>query len=255
MSRKPGRKRRTQIDGQFAARTIKMLESPPFRVLRLSAHRVLARLEVELAHHGGMDNGRLPVTYDDYQQYGIDRHAIAPAIRELTALGFIEVTEHGCAGNAEWRTPNRFRLTYKPTKDANPTDDWKWIQTIDQAMAKAQAARTPVTKPRRAIKNKKPVGEKTADGVGNPHLGSVQGTATTGKGAKPTLLSIFRGGELGVGTLPKPIPARPRITSGLDQPIKQELPQQGTIKQETPPQGRNPSVSAIQTDTLPEDDQ
>ena len=244
MSRKPGRKRRTQIDGQFAARTIKMIESPPFRVLSLSAHRVLARLEVELAHHGGMDNGRLPVTYDDYQQYGIDRHAIAPAIRELTALGFIEVTEHGCAGNAEWRTPNRFRLTYKPTKDANPTDDWKWIQTIDQAMAKAQAARTPVTKPRRAIKNKKPVGEKTTDSAGNPHLDSGLESTTTGKGAEPTPLSIFRGGELGVGTLPKPRPARPRLTSALDQSIKQELPQQGTIKQETRPQDTNPSPSS-----------
>ena len=46
-----GRKRRTQIDGQFAAREIKMLESPAFRVLSLSARRILDRLEIELAHH------------------------------------------------------------------------------------------------------------------------------------------------------------------------------------------------------------
>ena len=97
-----------------------MLESPPYRQLSLSARRVLDRLEIELAHHGGMDNGRLPVTFDDFQRYGIDRHAIAPAIRELVALGFIEITEHGRAGNADWRSPNRFRITYKHTKDAGP---------------------------------------------------------------------------------------------------------------------------------------
>jgi hypothetical protein len=27
-------------------------------------------LEIELAHHGGNDNGRLPVTYEDFIEYG-----------------------------------------------------------------------------------------------------------------------------------------------------------------------------------------
>jgi hypothetical protein len=44
-----------------------------------------------------MDNG-LPVTFNDFQRYGIDRHFIAPVIRELVALGFVEVTEQGRAG-------------------------------------------------------------------------------------------------------------------------------------------------------------
>jgi hypothetical protein len=96
-----GRRKRTRIDGQFAAREIKMLESHAYRELSLSARRVLDRLEIELAHHGGMDNGKLPVTYDDFQRYGIDRHAIAPAIRELIALGFVAITVRGRAGNAE----------------------------------------------------------------------------------------------------------------------------------------------------------
>ena len=63
-----------------------------------------------------MTTGRLPVTYEDFERYGIDRHSIAPAIREAVALGFLEVTERGRAGNAEWRRPNYFRLTYKPAK-------------------------------------------------------------------------------------------------------------------------------------------
>ena len=87
------RKRRTQIAGQFAAHRIDMLRSPAWRVLSLSARRVLDRLEIEHADHGGAENGRLPVTYEDFHQYGIHRHAIGPAIREVVALGFAEITE------------------------------------------------------------------------------------------------------------------------------------------------------------------
>ena len=47
-----------------------MLESPAYRVLSLSAHRVLARLEIEIGHHGGHDNGKLQVTYESFVQYG-----------------------------------------------------------------------------------------------------------------------------------------------------------------------------------------
>jgi hypothetical protein len=79
------------------------MESPAFRVLSLSARRVLDRVEIEHAHHGGKDNGALPVTFDDFQRYGIHRHAVAPAIREVVALGFLEITQQGRAGNAAWR--------------------------------------------------------------------------------------------------------------------------------------------------------
>ncbi|MGP0089888.1 MAG: hypothetical protein ACLPKB_08005 [Xanthobacteraceae bacterium] len=160
---RPGAKRRTQIGGQFTWRLIEMLEAPAYRVLSLSAHRVLARIEIELAHHGGMDNGHLVVTYENFEQYGIDRHAIAPAIREAEALGFIQVTEPGRAGTAWWRRPNRFRLTYKPTKDAGPTDKWRLIKTLEEAEAIARAARR--TQPR----EKAPVGENTSDGEESPH--------------------------------------------------------------------------------------
>ncbi len=98
-----GYQRRSRIGGQFAWRLIEMLESPAYRALSLSAHRVLARLEIELAHHGGNDNGALPCTYDDFVHFGIDRDSIAPAIRECETLGFIEITERGQAGNSEFR--------------------------------------------------------------------------------------------------------------------------------------------------------
>jgi len=145
------RRRRNAISGQFSARLIDMLESPAYRALSLGAHRVLARIEIELAHHGGNDNGSLPVTYDDFQRYGIHRHAIAPAIRELVALGFILV-ELGCSGNAEFRAPNRFGLTYRPREgvDGDGSHEWRRIKTTEEADQIAATARqTPLENSRR----------------------------------------------------------------------------------------------------------
>ena len=98
-------RKRNKIDGQFNARLIEMLVSPAYRVLSLSAHRVLDRISIELAHHGGNDNGKLPVTYEQFEEYGIHRRAIPPAIRELEALGFIEVTQRGRSGAGTFRWP------------------------------------------------------------------------------------------------------------------------------------------------------
>jgi hypothetical protein len=138
VSRRSGR---TKIGGQFSWRLIEMLESPAYRALSLSARRLLDRLEIELAHHGGDDNGRLPATYEQLHEYGIDRDSIPPAIRETVALGFLEVTEQGRAGNREFRTPSRYRLTYRPAGRANATDDWRQIKTDEQAQALAKLAR------------------------------------------------------------------------------------------------------------------
>ena len=148
------RNRPGHIAVQFAPRTIEMLESPAYRVLSLSAHRVLARIEIEMAHHGGKDNGQLPVTYDDFQRYGIDRHSIRAAILELVALGFVEITDPGRAGNAEFRKPAKYRLRHRHTQYANSTDEWKRIETITDAASIAKRARQ---------KNKKPVGVFTGE--------------------------------------------------------------------------------------------
>jgi hypothetical protein len=140
-SRRLRTNRHTRIAGQFAPRLIEMLESPTYRVLSLSARRVLDRIEIELGHHGGQDNGRLPVTYQNFEDYGVHRHAIGPALAECQALGFVEITQKGRAGNGEWRAPNLLRLTYRPTKNEPPTDEWKRIDTIEDAEAIARKAR------------------------------------------------------------------------------------------------------------------
>jgi hypothetical protein len=184
----PGRQRSKGIAGQFAPRTIEMLRSPAYRALSLSGHRVLARLEIELANHGGTDNGKLPVTYDDFESYGMDRHSIAPGIRECVALGFTEVTEPGRAGNAEFRRPTLFRITYRHTGRAAPTDEWQRIKTNEEAEAISLQARN---------KNKKPVGVLTNSQWRNPHRKRPfhsGGTPTTGVSAfSPTTLESLGG--------------------------------------------------------------
>jgi hypothetical protein len=133
-------RRRNRIEGQFAPRLIEMLESPAYAALSLYGHRMVARIEIELAHHGGMDNGKLPITFRQFVNYGIPKRWVARTIQELTALGFAEVTEPGRAGNAEWRKPNLFRVTYRHCDRAPPTNEWRHI-TDDDARMFATAAR------------------------------------------------------------------------------------------------------------------
>lgn len=148
---------KVKIVGQFAPRLVEMLRSPAYRALSLSEHRLLARLEIELADHGGKENGRLPATYDDFERYGIHRHAIAPGLRALEALGFIRITERGRAGNGDWRKPHKFRLTFRHTDHDGSTDDWRKIETREDADRIAIAAR----------KNKTPVAVNANTSGGN----------------------------------------------------------------------------------------
>jgi hypothetical protein len=138
--------RKGTITVPFNVRTIEMLESPAYRVLSLSAHRVLDRICIELRNHGGNDNGRLPVTYDEFEDYGMDRDAIAPAIRELEALGFIEVTQKGKPSAGKIRWPNFFRLTFI---FPDPTDEWKRVTSMEGAKLVAKMARQTKPRPRR----------------------------------------------------------------------------------------------------------
>jgi hypothetical protein len=143
------RKRSTSFGGQFAGRLIEMLESPAHRALSLSALRVISRLEIENAHHGGKENGHLPVTYDDFERYGIHRHAIRPAIQEAVALGFLEITKQGRAGNAEFRSPNVFRLTFRPAKGSYGNDGTHEWRLIDETSARSIAAAARKAKPQK----------------------------------------------------------------------------------------------------------
>lgn len=137
--------RDTSYSGQFAGRLCEMLELPAYRVLTLAAHRVLARLEVELMRHGGNDNGHLAVTYPQFIDYGVRKNSVAAAVRELKALGFIEITERGCAGNAGYGKPNQYRLIYRSAVGA-PADgshEWRRVKTVEDALTIQKEAHCP----------------------------------------------------------------------------------------------------------------
>jgi hypothetical protein len=126
----------------------------------LSAHRVLNRIEIE--------------------KYGIHRHAIAAAIRETVALGFVEITAQGRAGNAEWRTPSRYGLTYRHA-DGLPGDgthEWRKIKDQQEAELTANLARKAKPGKTKLQWRKTPVfgGEKRTE---NRRFHSVE-SATTG---------------------------------------------------------------------------
>jgi hypothetical protein len=198
-------RRRNSISGQFSAFLVEMLESPAYRVLSRSAHMVIARVEIELAHHGGNDNDRLPITTDDFIAYGMDRSSVAPAIREAEALGFIRV-EHGRGGNADYRTPSLFGSTFAQHRNSRrspPTDDWRRIKTIEEAEQIARIARQAKDPhavqhgkrnwQRRRQKTENRYGKTAATGTEKPYRkqeSPVRKTHTTGPVGKSVLLSI-----------------------------------------------------------------
>ena len=139
--------RKSTYPGPFAPRLSRADEKPSCvsGAEPVGAHRILSRLEIEFERHGRKsdENGNLPCTYDHFEEYGVNRHAIAPAIRELVALGFIQVTRQGSAGNAEYRQPTLFLLTYRPFGSHKYVGNgWRRIGDMEEAEAVATAARS-----------------------------------------------------------------------------------------------------------------
>jgi hypothetical protein len=162
------RRRNKPIDTPFVPHRIEMLESPAYRALSRAGHRVLARLEIEHLKHAGYENGRLPVTFGDFEKYGMDPHSIAPAQREVQALGFAEITERGRPSKSDFgRHPHHWRLTYlHGPYDQEPSHEWKRHQTLNDALV-ADVARK--AKDAKAVaKSKERAAKKQMPGVVNP---------------------------------------------------------------------------------------
>jgi hypothetical protein len=209
--------KRNSIAGQFAARPIAMLESPAFRVLSRAAHQVLARIEIEHAHHGGNENGHLPSTYQHFVEYGLDRRAIPPAIRELVALGFVEITQRGSGGNADLRQHSLYRLTYRHAKGepGDGTHEWRRIKTVEQAGALAKAARQEVDRRAREVSMR--LRQKQNSGDSFPHVSGVvsnPGRSKSSVGSTPTVPGRF--------STPTSI-SRVNAPTGRDSPIPLSL--------------------------------
>lgn len=204
------KRRKTSIGRQFVPRVAEMLESAAFRALSYAGHRVLARLEIEHAHHGGADNGRLPVTFGDLERYGMDKHSIAPAQREVQALGFAEITERGRPSESDFgRHPHHWRLTYLHSSyGQEPTHEWRRLKTLEEARSVAKAARD--AKDEKAVARSK---ERAAAAVVKKQMPGVVNPTVTGGDFHP-VSARSPGGDshptvpVGKPTLPSISPCR-----------------------------------------------
>jgi hypothetical protein len=129
-SEEPIVQKRNRIAEQFSPRTVAMQRSPAYRVLNGSELKMLDRIEIELAGHAGKDNGALPVTFDDFVEYGIRRALIAPVRRALVALGFVTYIPGVAAKGFDKRHPNMFGLTYRHAGDC-----WRKITDLVPTIA------------------------------------------------------------------------------------------------------------------------
>jgi hypothetical protein len=116
--------------------TRSMLGSPAWAAMSLAAHKIVERIAIEHMSHAGTANGKLVVTFSDFERFGIRRASIADAVAEATGLGWIDVVEHGRAGLADFRFPSEYRLTWLPGYDGYwASNRWKEVKTSDQAQA------------------------------------------------------------------------------------------------------------------------
>jgi len=132
-----------KVNGAFVMHSIAMIKSPAWRALSPATRVLLDRLEIEHAAHGGNENGRLQVSYDQFADYGVRRPSVAGAKREAVALGFVAVAVGTSTRDGQIRPPNVYRVTYLPTPDADPTDDWRKITSLKQASALQALAQRP----------------------------------------------------------------------------------------------------------------
>jgi hypothetical protein len=169
------KRRQNPITGQWSAKPIEMQRSYAWRVLSRAAHQCLSRIEIELADHGGNDIDELPVTFDDFEEYGVHRTAICPAVEELEALGFIDITQRGVAARAaDNRRPNKFRLLTRPwEKKGGPPPRWNRFKTWEEAEATAKEAR------RTALKEKSASTETVPKKVREPYQRSRNASTET----------------------------------------------------------------------------
>jgi hypothetical protein len=133
---------RNNLAAFWHSRPVELMKSPALRCLSSSAHLALLRVEIELRQHAGKCNGDLVVTKEQFIEFGIHQDMVAPALREVEAVGIISI-KHGRGGNAEHREPNRFTLNYLcgAEDEATKLDAWKRFQTLKEAKEAALAAR------------------------------------------------------------------------------------------------------------------
>jgi hypothetical protein len=135
-------KGQSEIGKQWISYPREMVESPALRVRSRPAIMAMHRLEAEHMANGAAENGRLIVTRRQFEDWGVHKNYVSPAIRELEALGFAEVSK-GHAGVGGHGKASRYRLTYVNDRHGvEPTHEWQRITTIEEAEQIAGEARS-----------------------------------------------------------------------------------------------------------------
>ena len=82
-------------DGPWMPIGREMLRSGAMRALSLHARRALDRIMVEHMDHAGQENGRLKVTWQGIEKFGVHRSFIKRALGELAAVGLVAIEQPG----------------------------------------------------------------------------------------------------------------------------------------------------------------
>jgi hypothetical protein len=117
-----------------------MLESPAWCALTGNALKVVLRIALEHLKHGGLDNGKLPVTYQDFAKCGVRKNSIREAQLVAIHLGFIDRTVGEVPWHGDIRQPSTFGLTWLPRCDGLPPSN-RWTQIKDNFDARAAIRR------------------------------------------------------------------------------------------------------------------
>jgi len=126
------------IQEAFFSLSIEMIKSPAYFELGLTERRILDCFMVEFSNQR-RQYVPLVITYETLIAFGIDRGAIAPALRVLKELGFIKI-EHGRGDNGGDHTPNKVLLTFAYTDRKHlPTHDWRKITKEDARRIRGEA--------------------------------------------------------------------------------------------------------------------
>src|SRR5258708_22852840 len=151
MKRRFAQANRPPQDTSWCWLTGEMLESPAWRALTGNAMKVVLRIALEHLRHGGVGNGLLPVTYQDFVRWGVRRNAIREAIVVAINLGWIDKTSTGeVPWHGDIRRPSTFALTWLPQHNGAPASNrWTRIKSDADAKAAIKAAKAELAQVRR----------------------------------------------------------------------------------------------------------
>lgn len=150
------------LTGSFVRHHLEMRRSPAWEALSENDKRILERIEREHMEHGGRHNGRLVVTYDQFETYGVRRKSINKGIHRLEALGFVEAKRFGYDNKTGVRIKSEYRLTYADSvHDNGPqgyfpapkvTNDWQRLNTPEKVQRAIEAAAKKMVDAKRSTK-------------------------------------------------------------------------------------------------------